>query len=176
MVRPVCAGCQVNSPRWKCSPWPGGRIGATLTAIGARLHSDVRAVKGRQGSVRGKSPAFCRRRGASRAVSVRKLWRPNRLGERRVLGLSSCAPERATGSTGERDGSVRKMTPFFKRGQRGQRGGFEKKRKRENCGEAPRPSPKFFWSIALFALFCANLPPIFDPLFQKRAKRAKRGF
>lgn len=114
VVRPVCAGCQVNNPRWKCSPWPGGRIRASFTAIGARLHGDVRAVKGRQGSVRGKSPAFCRRRGASRAVSVRKLWRPNRLGERRVLGLSSCAPERATGSTGDRDASVRKLTPFLK--------------------------------------------------------------
>ena len=114
VVRPVCIGCQVNSPRWKCSPWPGGRIGATLMAIGARLHGDVRAVKGRQGSVRGKSPAFCRRRGASRAVFVRKLWPSNRLGERRVLGLPSCAPERATGSMGERDGSVRKLTPFLK--------------------------------------------------------------
>ena len=114
VIRPVCAGCQVNSPTWKCSPWPGVRIGASLTAIGARLHGDVRAVKGRQGSVRGKSPAFCRRRGASRAVFVRKLWRPNRLGERRVLGLPSCAPERATGSMGERDGPVRKLTPFLK--------------------------------------------------------------
>ena len=106
--------CQVNSSRWKCSPSPGVPIGASFTAIGARLHGDVRAVKGRQGSVRGKSPAFCRRRGASRAVSVRKLWRPNRLGERRVLGLPSCAPERATGSMGDRDVSVRKLTPFLK--------------------------------------------------------------
>ena len=106
--------CQVNSSRWKCSPWSGGRIGASFTAIGARLHGDVRAVKGRQGSVRGKSPAFCRRRGASRAVSVRKLWRRNRLGERHVLGLSSCVPERATGSMGDRDVSVRKLTPFLK--------------------------------------------------------------
>ena len=106
--------CQVNSSRWKCSPSPDGPIGASFTAIGARLHGDVRAVKGRQGSVRGKSPAFCRRRGASRAVSVRKLWPSNRLGERRVLGLPSCAPERATGSMGERDGSVRKLTPFLK--------------------------------------------------------------
>ena len=110
----MCVGCQVNSPRWKCSPWPDGPIRATLTAIGARLHGDVRAVKGRQGSVRGKSPAFCRRRGASRAVFVRKLWPSNRLGERRVLGLSSCAPERATGLTGDRDVSVRKLTPFLK--------------------------------------------------------------
>ena len=106
--------CQVNSSRWKCSPSPDGPIGASFTAIGARLHGDVRAVKGRQGSVRGKSPAFCRRRGASRAVSVRKLWRRNRLGERHVLGLSSCVPERATGSMGDRDGSVRKLTPFLK--------------------------------------------------------------
>ena len=114
VVRPVCAGCQVNSPRWKCSPWPCVPIRASFTAIGARLHGDVRAVKGRQGSVRGKSPAFCRRRGASRAVSVRKLWPSNRLGERRILGLPSCAPERATGSTGDRDASVRKLTPFLK--------------------------------------------------------------
>ena len=114
VVRPVCVGCQVNSPRWKCSPSSGGRIGASFTAIGARLDGDVRAVKGRQGSVRGKSPAFCRRRGASRAVSVRKLWPSNRLGERHVLGLSSCVPERATGSMGDRDGSVRKLTPFLK--------------------------------------------------------------
>jgi hypothetical protein len=98
----------------RCSPWPCVPIGASFTAIGARLHGDVRAVKGRQGSVRGKSPAFCRRRGASRAVSVRKLWRSNRLGERRVLGLSSCAPERATGSMGDRDGPVRKSPPFLK--------------------------------------------------------------
>ena len=114
VVRPTCAGCQVNSSRWKCSPWPDGPIRATLMAIGARLHSDVRAVKGRQGVGPGKSPAFCRRRGASRAVSVRKLWRRNRLGERHVLGLSSCVPERATGSMGDRDGSVRKLTPFLK--------------------------------------------------------------
>ena len=113
VIRPVCTGCQVNSPRWKCSPWPGGRIRAGFTAIGARLHGDVRAVKGRQRSVRGKLPAFCRRRGASRAVSVRKLWLSNRLGERHVLGLSSCVPERATGSTGDRDVSVRKLTPFL---------------------------------------------------------------
>ena len=106
--------CQVNSSRWKCSPSPDGPIGASFTAIGARLHGDVRTVKGRQGSVRGKSPAFCRRRGASRAVSVRKLWRRNRLGERHVLGLSSCVPERATGSMGDRDASVRKLTPFLK--------------------------------------------------------------
>ena len=134
VVRPVYAGCQVNSPRWKCSPWPGVPIGASFTAIGARLHGDVRAVKGRQGSVRGKSPAFCRRLGASRAVSVRKLWRRNRLGERHVLGLSSCVPERATGSMGDRDASVRKLTPFLKTFWR----------------RAPSPSPPSLYSFIYF--------------------------
>ena len=126
--------CQVNSSRWKCSPSPDGPIGASFTAIGARLHGDVRAVKGRQGSVRGKSPAFCRRRGASRAVSVRKLWPSNRLGERHVLGLSSCVPERATGSMGDRDGSVRKLTPFLKTFWR----------------HAPSPSPPSLYSFIYF--------------------------
>ena len=114
--------CPVQKKRRLCS---GGNLGpkmfSVVRALGTLSRPSVhvfmvkfRAVKSRQGSVRGKLPAFCRRRGASRAVFVRKLWRSNRLGERHVLGLSSCAPERATGSTGDRDASVRKLTPFLK--------------------------------------------------------------